>query len=675
MPELKWEGKYDENHRIVGPPRVSLPFQTVETVNQSAQERQLTLGAAPTNASSEWRNRLIWGDKKYVLPSLLDEFAGKVDLIYIDPPFATGDDFTFTTAIHPVGDDIRNMGGGGRRRNPSSKVDYQPNLIEQIAYRDTWGGGLDSYLKWMYETLTLLRELLAESGSIYVHCDDTASHYIKAALDEVFGAYSFRNEIVWRRVLGGKNDAQQYGRSSDRILFATKSEQYIFNPPRLSEVNDSWYNKIDNRGRYVSRPLTASGATRGDSGQPWRNIPPTGHWIVPELLADRYRNETGNTLSGTVRQRLDSLANAGYIEFSDSGLPSWRRYLDEANPPRAQDMWHDDDVKPIGRTSLERTNYPTQKPEALLERIITASSNEGDLVLDCFVGSGTTAVVAEKLGRRWIAADMGRFAISLARKRLLGIDNVKPFYVQNLGRYERQAWQSADLEQDYRQFILQLYRAESLPGYQWLHGNKNGRRVHVGAVDAPVTLDDVQRVIEEFRASVGTGANAPTTAGVDILGWDFGLETDTDARALGEAAGVNVRLLRIPREVMDQKAVDAGDIRFFELAALDVASRVNRRDRRLTLTLRDFAMPLDGVPDQVREAVTHWSQWIDYWAVDWDYRNDTFNNQWQSYRTRAEPQLQRDIYHTYDESGRYTVVIKVIDILGNDTTRRLEVEI
>ena len=323
----------------------------------------------------------------------------------------------------------------------------------------------------------------------------------------------------------------------------------------------------------------------------------------------------------------------------------------------------------------ESVGYRTQKPLALLERVINTSSNEGDLVLDCFAGSGTTAAVAEKLGRRWIAADMGRFAISTTRKRLLDIPNVKPFYVQNLGRYERQAWQSAELEQDYREFILTLYRAEPVNGYQWLHGAKAGRMVHIGPVDAPVAIDDVQRVVDEFGNAVGTGAGAPTTAGVDILGWDFGLEVDTEARELGRKAGVNVRLLRIPREVMDQKAVAAGDIRFFELAALSVEPKVNRRQRNVTLSLQDFAMPLDGVPEQVRAAVTHWSQWIDYWAVDWDYRNDTFNNQWQSYRTRQDPQLQRNIAHTYEGRGNYTVVVKVIDILGNDTTRRLEVEL
>ena len=275
---------------------------------------------------------------------------------------------------------------------------------------------------------------------------------------------------------------------------------------------------------------------------------------------------------------------------------------------------------------------------------------------------------------------MGRFAISTTRKRLLSLDGVKPFYVQNLGRYERQAWQIGEFgdaaqQQAYREFILDLYKALPVQGYRWLHGQRAGRMVHVGAVDAPVTLDDVQAAADEFRSVMGSGADAPTTAGVDILGWDFGMEVDTEAQAVADAAGIALRLRRIPREVMDQKAVDAGDVRFFELASLSVKQSVNRRQRSVELTLDDFIMPLDGVPDDVRQKVTHWSQWIDYWAVDWDYQNDTFNNQWQSYRTRQDPKLQLSASHSYEERGERTIVVKVIDILGNDTTRRLEVEV
>ena len=627
MPELVWEGKYNNNGQVVGPPRVSLPFQTVETVNQSAQERQLELAAANSGRDPTWRNRLIWGDKKYVLPSLLEDFAGKVDLIYIDPPFATGADFGFATQLHPVdgGDEI------------PMEIGYEPNLIEQIAYRDTWGGGLDTYMTWILETATLLRDLLSETGSIYVHCDWRTSHYTKVTMDAIFGYGNFRNEIAWHYRGGALTGALTvYPRKHDTLLFYTKGSSWTFNTPRERDISDQmrsrWGQYLEADGRTVLyRSIKHERAEEARSRR--------------RIIADTGRDPVDSDVAFVVQP---SLVRSVWID-----IPEVR------NNPRYS----------------ESVGYATQKPEALLERIINASSNEGDLVLDCFVGSGTTAMVAEKLGRRWIAADMGRFAISTTRKRLLDVPNVRPFHVQNLGRYERQAWQSVELEQDYREFILQLYRAEPVSGYQWLHGTKGGRMVHVGAVDAPVALDDVQRVINEFIDAVGTGAGAPTAAGVDILGWDFGLGVDTEARQLGRDTGIDPHLRRIPREVMDQKAVNAGDVRFFELAALDVDQKVNSRPRSVTLTLQDFTMPMDGVPDKVRNAVTHWSQWIDYWAVDWDYRDDTFNNQWQSYRTRQDPQLQRSVAHTYEQRGTYTVVVKVIDILGNDTTRRLEVTV
>ncbi|MCC6445606.1 MAG: site-specific DNA-methyltransferase, partial [Armatimonadetes bacterium] len=324
----------------------------------------------------------------------------------------------------------------------------------------------------------------------------------------------------------------------------------------------------------------------------------------------------------------------------------------------------------------------TQKPEALLERIIKASSDEGDLVLDCFIGSGTTAAVAEKLGRRWIACDLGRFAIHTARKRLLQIEHVRPFVVQNLGKYERQEWQKSEFggeeeaaarQMAYRRFILDLYAARPLGGYAWLHGLKNGRLAHVGSVDAPVTAGDVAQIAAEYRKAVGAGEDAPTENGVDVLGWDFAFEMNEVARQQAEAANIRMRFLRIPRDVMDRRAVEQGDIRFFELAALSVEIETSGLTALLKLT--DFVIPPDDVPQEVQQAVRHWEQWIDYWAVDWDYRNDTFHNQWQSYRTRKDRSLQKRIARTYPEAGEYIVVVKVIDILGNDTTKSLKVRV
>src|SRR6266576_3305580 len=190
MTELIWEGKYDEQHRKVAPPRIALPFQTVETVNESAADRDRMQDLFASGRPTDWRNRLIWGDKKYVLPSLLAEFAGKVNLVYIDPPFDTGADFSFTATVPDDPD---------ASADDSFAFTKQPSIIEQKAYRDTWGRGLDSYLQWFYETVVVLHELLAETGSLYVHLDWHVAHYVKCVIEEVFGSENFRNEIIWRR--------------------------------------------------------------------------------------------------------------------------------------------------------------------------------------------------------------------------------------------------------------------------------------------------------------------------------------------------------------------------------------------------------------------------------------------------------------------------------------------
>ncbi len=326
----------------------------------------------------------------------------------------------------------------------------------------------------------------------------------------------------------------------------------------------------------------------------------------------------------------------------------------------------------------EMVGYPTQKPETLLDRIVKASSKEGDLVLDCFCGSGTTAAVAEKLGRRWITCDLGRFAVHTTRKRLLEVSGVKPFVVQNLGKYERQLWQANEFGPQaaqrvaaYTTFILDLYHAQLFAGRTWLHGVKGNRVVHVGSVDSPVTLADVKSIIIEWQRNVGK-AEVRTT-GIDVLGWDFAFELNEVARQQALATGVDLKFYTIPREVLEKKAVEQGDIQFFELAALFVEQRVV--GRTLTLDLTNFIAPLDYVPQDIREKVTAWESWIDYWSVDFDYKGDTFHNQWQSYRTRANTSLAKTVSMEYDRPGAYCVNVKVIDIFGNDTTRTLRVEV
>lgn len=644
MPELIWEGKYDKDGRKAAPLRVALPFQTVETVNESTQDRQRSLDLFTAGRNSAWRNRLIWGDKKYVLPALLTEFAGKVDLIYIDPPFATGADFSFNVNVD------------------HEAFTKQPSMIEQKAYRDTWGRGLDGYTEWFYDAVVILHELLSESGSIYVHCDYRADALIRLVMNEVFGVGNFVNQIIWKRTTAHGDAAQgarRYDVVHDTLLFyARNGTSYKWNTQYSAfseEQIKQQYNKLEGERAYRLVTPTAK-KPGGDTSYEWRGVyPPRGrYWAYS-------------------RAKMEQFDKEGKLYYSSTGQPYLKYYLDERPGVAAQSVWTDIMLAP---TSLERVNYPTQKPEALLERLIKASSSEGDLVLDCFCGSGTTAAVAERLGRRWIASDLGRFAIHVTRKRLLSVKEVKPFIVQNLGKYERQLWQTAEFGESaeartvaYRRFILAIYKAKPIEGYAWLHGAKNGRMVHVGTVDAPVTIADVKQIAAEFAKAMGTGEDAPSVKAVDILGWDFAFEMNEVARQTAGRAGIDVRFWQIPREVLDKRAVEQGDVHFFELAALSVD--VAQSARKVTLRLKHFAIPYGDVPQEVQRAITDWSQWIDYWAVDWDNKGDTFHNEWQAYRTRKEPSLEKSATHDYQTAGRYQVVVKVIDILGNDTTKTL----
>jgi len=228
-------------------------------------------------------------------------------------------------------------------------------------------------------------------------------------------------------------------------------------------------------------------------------------------------------------------------------------------------------------------------------------------------------------------------------------------------------------EANYRKFILELYHATPVSGHVWLHGVKAGRMVHVGAVDAPVTRADVNAIAAEVWKAAGKGPDSPQRPAVDVLGWEFALEINETAKEIAAQARVDAAFKKIPREVLEKKAVEQGDVHFFELGALSVDAKIKKRE--LTLAISDFVIPTDDVPQEVRPAIKHWSQMVDYWAVDWDFKDDTFHNQWQSYRTRKNPKLELSTKHEYLDPGKYTVVIKVIDILGNDTTKTLNVDV
>ncbi|RLB95318.1 MAG: site-specific DNA-methyltransferase, partial [Deltaproteobacteria bacterium] len=282
-------------------------------------------------------------------------------------------------------------------------------------------------------------------------------------------------------------------------------------------------------------------------------------------------------------------------------------------------------------------------------------------------------------GRRWIGCDLSRWAIHVTRKRLLGIENCKPFEVLNLGKYERKYWMGItfggkkkdDQEMlifQYIAFMLKLHSAEPLTGMQHIHGKKGSALIHIGAVDAPVTIDEVNACIEECLAV--------EQSELHVLGWEWEMGMTPFIVQEARRRGVKVLLLNIPREVMEEQAVDKGDIHFFEVAHLEVEVK-KLKDRKIKVSLSDFAFPYaDMIPDDVRKKIKKWSDYIDYWAIDWNFRNDTFMNGWVAYRTRKERRLSLSSdSHKYDEPGTYTIMVKVVDIFGNDTSQTFEVEV
>jgi len=658
--ELVWQGKYNEDGTRKEVPRVSLPFQVIETVNESraTREAQKTKGYGlfDTYEGKEgdtfeagWRNKLIWGDNLLVMGSLLEKFAGKIDLIYIDPPFATGADFSFTAVIGDSGEEVVK----------------EQSAIEEKAYRDTWGGGLTSYLSMLAPRLDLMADLLAPGGHIYVHLDYRLSHYARVLLDERFGMDAYRNEITWKRS-NPKNDPKQYGRIHDTLLYyaASEAEFYPVYGDYREEYVEQAYRHRDADGRaFRLLPLHATHkfSEKDDNTRRF------GDKVLRPPLGKFWRWS---------QRKVDEALKAGMIVISTNDIPQYKKYLDTAKGVAAQSIW--DDISQL--TKDETLGYPTQKPADLLRRIVESSTKEGDLVADFFCGSGTTLAVAEELGRRWIGCDLGRWGIHVTRKRLLGTENCKPFEVLNLGKYERQYWQGVTFgnakdkplsEQalyEYLAFILKLYSAQPIAGLSSIHGKKGKALVHIGAVDAPVTISEIDAAVEECAKL--------KQSDLHVLGWEWEMGLYDLMVEAAKKKSVKLLLLQIPREVMEQQAAAKGDVRFFELAYLEAEIK---KPKKLTaqVELKDFVVPnTELIPEEVRSKVKKWSDYIDYWSVDWDFQNDTFMQGWVAYRTRKERKLPLACDpHTYEKAGKYRILVKVIDIFGNDTSRAFDVEV
>lgn len=686
--ELVWNGKTRDVCTTV------LPFQSLEHIDEPRREApaspQQDLFDPRGRQIKGWTNKLIWGDNKLILSSLKSgplreqiEEAGGLKLIYIDPPFDVGADFSMDIEI------------GGETFHK------EPNILEQIAYRDTWGRGADSFIAMLYERLALMRDLLAADGSIYVHMNQDMAPLVRCILDEVFGRENHLNDIIW----------------------------HFENKPKFSfsKVLPGDWECICAYARKLGEHVT-------------------NHQLVPVKAVQMQAVVAWDPVAKKRVAKRDAHGQIIYEERTEKLLGA---------------MWNIPIIHPLAH---ERLDYPTQKPEPLLERLIKVASNEGDLVADFFCGSGTTAAVAEKLGRKWIATDLGKFAVHTTRKRLIGVQRqlqqegkpFRAFEILNLGRYERQAYlnvggrlsagqKEAALQEKARQFrelILRAYKAQPLaavsadPGF--FHGQFNGRLVVIGPINLPVGRLFVEEVIVECRKR---GASR-----VDLLAFEF--EMGLFPAVLDEARGKGIDLTPkyIPAEVFDKRAVERGQVVFHDISFIEATPRYDKKNKfSVQIELTDFsvyytqgaleeaakslkegksqvvcdggqlyklAKSKDGVVK--RERLTrHWTDWVDYWAVDFNYESRKevikrprslaadpalagfeppqgalaeyedwwtggylFENEWQSFRTRQSRELElKTAAHVYAQPGRYKVAVKVIDIFGNDTMTLLTVSV
>ncbi len=720
--ELLWNGKSREVCNVI------LPFQTLEHIDEPRKEKkdeeELNFGMRGKPIDG-WTNKLIWGDNRLILSSLKlgalrqqIEDAGGLKLIYIDPPFDVGADFSMDIEI------------GGE------SFHKEPNLLEQIAYRDTWGRGADSFISMIYERLILMRDLLSDEGSIFVHSDWRVNAFIRLAMHEVFGSGHFVNELVWKRRTGYMGTYNRYGAVTDTVLWYSKTDRYTFveqTVPNNPEYLERFKYK-DEKGRFYRLDNLTSPNPRPNLKYSYKGYPPP---------------ENGWAVS---RERMEQMDREGRIELpkSPTGRIQRRRFVDELEGQPVQNLW--DDIPPVNPMASEGIGYPTQKPEALLERIIRTASNEGEIVADFFCGSGTTAAVAEKLGRKWIATDLGKFAMHTTRKRLIGVQRelktagkaFRAFEVLNLGRYERQAYLSvssrlsakkkADAlalkEREFRELILRAYRAEPVENEGFFHGKQGGRLVVVGPINLPVGRLFVEEVIVECRKR--------RASRVDILAFEFEMGLFPAVLEDAKQKGIDIAPKTIPPEVFDKRAVEKGQVRFHDVSYIEATPRFEKKDKRkLSIELTDFSVYYsqglakaveielsEGQSEVVCEAghlfkvskdknglvnreklTKHWTDWVDYWAVDFDYESRReiikvakrmgvdgelpglavpsgefiefeerwtgsyiFENEWQSFRTRKDRKLElTSAIHSYPAPGRYTVAVKVIDIFGNDT--------
>ena len=710
--ELVWNGKTEGLSNIV------LPFQVIEQIDEPRPEKpedtksQLSLFDERGRQKSGWTDKLIWGDNKLILSSLKNgpmrdeiEQAGGIKLIYIDPPFDVGADFSMDIEIG------------------EETFTKKPSVLEELAYRDTWGKGADSFIAMIYERLVLMRDLLAEDGSLYVHCDYRVNSYIRLVLDEIFGKENFRNEITWRRQIprGRKIEAKYMPYSADYILLYTKTENGLWN--KIEKIN------------YISIEEAESKYMKDERGY-FRTSDP-GSYSNESLIKLYNENRIYVSKGGKV------IIENGILSVTQGsiGIKYYREKIGNKVKEEsiADNIW--DDISGMGVVSSEYINYPTQKPEALLERIIKASSNENDIVADFFCGSGTTLAVAEKLGRKWIGSDLGKFAIHTTRKRMIQVQrelktggkDFRAFEILNIGKYERQHYIGVNMnlreeerqkqleqkEKDFVLLILKAYKSETVENFKCFQGKKAGRFVTVGPINLPVTRLFVEEVILECQEK--------RISRVDILAFEFEMGLFPRIQEEARAKGIDLALKYIPRDVFDKRAIEKNQIVFYDVNYIEVKPHV--KNNQIAIELTDFSVHYsqdtvdnaasllsngkskivvesgkiikvnkdkDGII--TKEILTeNWTDWIDYWSVDFNFESrreiikvknfDTgkieekwtgdyiFENEWQSFRTKKNRSLELITPYHDCNNGRHKIAVKVVDIFGNDTMKVFEVSV
>ena len=622
-----------------------LDFQTAEIVvpNKATGDLRSFFETEKKEIDAQ-PNRLIWGDNLLVMQALLAQvYEGQIDLIYIDPPFNTGENFNFPNEV-TIGD---------------KTFEKEMPMSERLAYTDTWDRGIDSFLDMLYPRLQLMRRLLSSKGCIYLHCDANASHYIKIVMDEVFGMDNFRNEIVVRRIRKNVRERTRVPRLNvgfDSILFYSKSNEHLIEPPLKEDPRPERWHSFD-----------AAGIRTGMDYELFGHKPKQGdHWRWSKDRALKAIDE------GTLRPN----PNTGKPEY----------FIAESTHVLRDNFWDD-----ITAYSFNY-NYPTEKKEDMLQLIIEASSSQKDIVADFFCGSGTTAAVAEKLGRRWITTDLSKTAIQVTRARLVN-QNAAPFVIQNLGNYQRQLIYMRDVKlREMYSIILKLYGAaprEDMQGFG-IKQDDRSTLVFVCEPDRPMTGRKAIDLAKQAYLADGKGYRK-----LVILAWDYELDFDNDFGRLKanrkEISDCEFKV--IPSDVLKylrKTGVNGGSlsdrITFYQKPYLRMGEpTLRQRDgdsvevqiRMEQYVVLDIPLKDESKRPEIEKMLSrNFASLIDYWTVDWDYDGEVFRSTWQAMRDRKKAEPVPTVADVNLKRGKkYTIAIRVVDVFGNDASVTKELDL